>query len=244
MTAEKEKVLSRIRKMLALANDAAASEGERDNALRMIQATLARHNLSMADAEGTPEEERIELKEDAKAHNWQRQLAYHVAKLYFCQYFYSYRNSTQTTTHHYIGKESNAITAKEMVDYLCKSIKREASKTAKQFGETSQRFHRSFAKGATLKIQDRCRELIEQRETAQPAGETGTAMVLASLYKRELEANEAFVKDKGHKLETGRGGNNSDAIGHALGQRYGSTVGLNNQVGSNAARPLAIGFKG
>lgn len=51
-TEEQARVLARVRKMMALANDdAAASDGERDNALRMAHATLLKHNLTMAAAE-------------------------------------------------------------------------------------------------------------------------------------------------------------------------------------------------
>src|SRR5215472_4319088 len=46
-----EQILARVRKMLALANDAGATEGERDNALRMAHATLAKYNLDLAAAE-------------------------------------------------------------------------------------------------------------------------------------------------------------------------------------------------
>ena len=42
-------ILDRVKKMLAIANDSAASEGECDNALRMAHNTLAKHNLDMAD---------------------------------------------------------------------------------------------------------------------------------------------------------------------------------------------------
>ena len=47
---DKARALARVRKMLALANDAAATEGERENALRMAHATLAKYNLELAEA--------------------------------------------------------------------------------------------------------------------------------------------------------------------------------------------------
>jgi hypothetical protein len=46
-----DKILSRIQKMLALANDLAATEGERDNALRMAYNLMAKHNLDMVTVE-------------------------------------------------------------------------------------------------------------------------------------------------------------------------------------------------
>lgn len=49
-----EKIINRIKKMMALANDKAASDGERENALRMSYALMARHNLEMSDVDGNP----------------------------------------------------------------------------------------------------------------------------------------------------------------------------------------------
>jgi hypothetical protein len=50
---DREKVLARVKKMMTLATDAGASEGERENALRMAHATLAKYNLTMSEAEAT-----------------------------------------------------------------------------------------------------------------------------------------------------------------------------------------------
>ena len=44
-----EKILDKVKKLLAVANNEAATEGERDNALRMAHNMLAKHNLAMAD---------------------------------------------------------------------------------------------------------------------------------------------------------------------------------------------------
>lgn len=49
-----DKIINRVKKMMALANDPAASDGERENALRMSYAILAKYNLDMTDVEGKP----------------------------------------------------------------------------------------------------------------------------------------------------------------------------------------------
>ncbi len=51
MTTDNEKVLDKVRKLLALANNEAASEGERDNAMRMAHKLLTMHQLEMADVD-------------------------------------------------------------------------------------------------------------------------------------------------------------------------------------------------
>jgi len=54
------KVLERVKKMIALGNDAAATEAERETALRMAYNLLAKYNLSMSDL---PEDESHEARE-------------------------------------------------------------------------------------------------------------------------------------------------------------------------------------
>lgn len=61
--ADEDRILERVRKMLALANDEAATEGERDNALRMAHNLLMKHQLSMEDVENHAKD-----KDDPRGH--------------------------------------------------------------------------------------------------------------------------------------------------------------------------------
>lgn len=112
---KKDVVLSRVRKMLALANDAAVSEGERDNALRMAHATLAKYNLSLSEAEtagADADESRVsDSAAETIGHAWLRTIFYAVAQLYFCKY-YTARLNGQKVRHYFIGRESNTTTAR------------------------------------------------------------------------------------------------------------------------------------
>ena len=47
-------IIEKIRKLLALANGTGAADQERESALRMAHALLAKHNLSMSDTELEP----------------------------------------------------------------------------------------------------------------------------------------------------------------------------------------------
>lgn len=53
---EKEKALERIRKMLTLAEDPAASEGEVENALKMAQSLMAKYDIEYSDVDLSPED--------------------------------------------------------------------------------------------------------------------------------------------------------------------------------------------
>ena len=240
MTAEMEKVLARVRKLLALVNDAAASEGERDNALRMAHATLAKHNLTKAEAEaaGTaPAEARVR---DADAESdgapWIRRATYGVAKLFFCEYYVISRRDTAKIRHAFIGRESNVITAKEIVAYVVRSIHLEAKKEQRDRGESGS-FIRAFCKGAADRVWVRCAKLREEAEAASRPTSTGTSLVLASVYQLEAAANQALMAQLAPDLKTAKNREKkADTEAYLAGHAFGDRVSLNRQLSSEKAR--------
>lgn len=233
---ERERVLSRIRKMLALANDSGASEGERDNAMRMAHATMAKYNLDIAmveDAGGKVEgEERGVLRAVFYGRPWARQVANSMAELFFCSYICSTHKKAKMTQHCFVGRHSNAITAREMASYLVTSIIKEA----RQYRVLGNAACRSFSIGAAVSIRRRVDKLIEER--SQEKATPGTSLVLASLYSREAAANLVVYEKAFPKTQKTRSGKevNSD-IGYAAGREYGENVSLSRQVeGPSAPR--------
>ena len=235
-----DKIINRIKKMLALANDAAAAEGERDNAMRMAYNLLAKHNLTMATVEGhTNEEKREQNAAQFYGRPWALVVASAVAELFFCKYFYM-RSRTRNQVHHYfVGKQSNSVTALEMTRYLVDSIKKEANQRMRAEGEGAA-YRRSFSLGAANKIRQRVNEL--RAEATKPTGQaTGTSLVLASLYDTEREANLRFLKESGIRLREsrGRGKASVDADAYHNGQQFGGTLSLNRQVSGEAKALLS-----
>lgn len=233
----KEKVLSRVRKMLALANNEAASEGERDNALRMAHAALAKYNLTIGDAE-VEGEPRIEDKAQISPHPWARYLIAAIAELYFCKtLFYRYRDKRQV--HHFIGRQSNVATAIEMCKFIVASINKEARRKAKENPYTPG-YERSFCKGAATSVFYRCKEIQSTAEQQPQTPTTGTALVLASLYRTELEKNALVIAEKHGTLKQMK--SKSRAADHGAynsGKQYGATLNLNRQVsGSRTSTQL------
>ncbi len=242
----KDKVLARVKKMMNLANDAAATEGERDNALRMAHATLAKYNLSMAEASSTDlsgQEKRVDMGITNLGFPWAKQTAFAVAKLFFCQYFTSGaytrggNKRSDACKHYFVGRESNAITASEMAVFVMQSIFREANKRrVEEYHDWS--WHTSFCKGAAMRVLQRCEKLRLDAERAndgtQVAQRTGTAVVLASFYKQELALNDAFIAEHHGKLRTSvNRERNTGVDGYHAGAAFGDRVSLNRQVGSN-----------
>lgn len=240
-----ERIINRVKKMMALANDPAASDGERDNALRMAYATLAKYNLEMTDVEGKPEgpqEARTDQRVEAYGRPWAISLANAVGKLFFCNMYYVRSYQKDHVWFHFVGKESNAATACEVARALVESVFKEAKRKMRQNGENVT-WRRSFCTGAAFKIQDRVRELqsqdisLEAPMTDEDGEEiptlpsdrsTGTALVLVNMALAERDANSAWLADQGVKL-TARADRSSPVIkrdAYSSGRDFGGSVNL------------------
>lgn len=225
------KVLERVKKMIALGNDAAATEAERETALRMAYNLLAKYNLSISDL---PDDESHEARERQdvviSADRWARSLAQAVAKLFFCKYFYSGTGTSGKDKHCFVGRQSNVITARYMSEFLIKSVKREA--TGRYKSPTSPQ-GRSFCVGTVDSIRKRVEEMIKTDTESTP----GTALVLASLHQREADANSKWLEQAGLSLTTSkaRADNSLRASAFYDGREYGKTVSLNQQVKNSAS---------
>lgn len=241
------KILDKVRKMMAIANDAAASQGERDNAMRMSHALLAKHNLSMSEAEArgdtSQSEKRMDGSIETKAYPWMRRCAHGIAELFFCKYFFMKTKNGNAVKHYFIGKESNVITAQEISAFVTDSILREAKRQSKdQFNPTV--WGLNFMKGAADTIWYRCIQLRRDAEKvdAPVAGSTGTALVLANVYALEQKANSAYLQDVLNiKLKSSVGREKRAGDGAGAGAAFGKSIPLNRQIGgaSSSTKRLA-----
>lgn len=248
-----EQILARVRKMLALANDAGATEGERDNALRMAHATLAKYNLDLAAAEmagiedeADSSEPRVEQAGKFGGWAWAQHIANSIAELFFCRYLVS--GSGSSTRHYFVGREANAVTASLVAEFVVKSVHREAQAYVLKrypgydFLRSSRTDAvRSFGEGAAWRIQMRVAELKSRQpeEPGQPAATgNGTAVVLRSIYESEDEANKAFIDKLHPEVRTKRARRISpDRVSFRArdaGEEFGRVVSLDPQIKSRA----------
>jgi hypothetical protein len=248
MTAEsiKTRILARVRKLMKLANDAGATEGERDNAMRMAHATLAKYNLTLSQANAVDDEKRGLLRKEFLGKPWCITIAASIARLYFCEYFYQTvggnAGPSQTAIHNFVGRESNAVTAAEIAQFVVIAVNQEANRYRRSIGG-GYADYRAFAQGASLRIYERCEDIRRKAEKEGVAASSdveelkeltgpGTALVIASLYKTEEEANEQALEAAGIKLRKGRSQSyDSTRRSHRVaGMEYGNKVSLNRQV--------------
>ncbi|CAB4194432.1 Domain of unknown function DUF2786 [uncultured Caudovirales phage] len=226
------KILGRIKRMMALANDAAASEGERDNALRMSYKLLAAHNLSMVDVEAhgaVQPEKREQHRASFVVYPWARNMAHNIAELFFCKYYFQRAGSGKQATHTFLGKVSNATTCSIVADYVVRSVLKEA---ARRYRSAISPEARDFAVGVARRIGERVRELRREESAATP----GTALVLASLYDSEKKANDSWLAQLGVTLTVKASSTKAvtNAAAYHAGKKFGDSVSLSAQVGHTA----------
>lgn len=222
-----EKIVNRIKKMMALANDPAASDGERENALRMSYALLAKYNLDMGDVQGKPtgpQENREQASGEFYGRPWALSLAQSIGELFFCKYYLIRSPKKDMVFHFFTGKESNAQAALEVTKSLVHSIRTEGNRLMRQKGENVT-WRRSFATGAMFKIRDRVKELM----AADPAGmATGTALALIDLRGSEKAANELYIASQGVtvKVRASRAKSSVNPDAYQAGKEFGSKLNL------------------
>ena len=236
-----EKILNRIKKMLALANDAGATEGERDNAMRMAYNLMAKHNLDLADL---PPDQLGESREQQtatiSADKWARELGGLTAKLFFCKYYFGRTSTSGKDRHFFVGRQSNAITALHMMEYLLKSLKKEATQRYKS--PTSPE-GRSFCVGAVHTLHSRVLEMIATPPAEMAGASASTELALVNLRKSEELANLAYLESIGMSLKKAgaRTDNSLRASAFRSGNEFGKTVSLNTQVSGSSAQYKRLG---
>lgn len=234
-TVNREKILDRVRKMLALANDDGAAEGERDNALRMAHNTLAKYEMSLIELDAhTREKEDPRGRFDTEGWNllWCRYVRQTVARLFGCEYLQGGKINATKGRHIYIGRTSNTATAAYMSDYIIQGMLKEADK---RYGHRLTPDGRSFCTGVSDRLRVRVRELQEANRVELEAT-PGTALVLADYWKAESTANNEWMYAN---MRIGKaravGWSSVHAGSYHAGKEHANSINLSRQLsGKNA----------
>jgi hypothetical protein len=200
------KIVDRLRKLLALARDGGATEGEANSAMELAQKIALNNNISFASIElagGSSGDEGKRVKDSASGEGkrswaqypYQRELMETCGKVNFCHVSLRYGNpgkKHRPVAYDLIGREGNVVTAKEMFTYLITTINRLL--LAHNNGDHRQgmsRYSMSWKAGCAERLRERLIErhnamLAEQKREANernvaarhPAAATGTALVV------------------------------------------------------------------
>lgn len=254
-----QKVIAKIQKMLKHANDnAAGSEHERDNAMRMALKLMAKYNLSMADMDVSNKEDRDQSEMEQFPDPYRRAIAGSIAELFFCKFFYRKVPGKQKYTFHFVGLESNSITAMEMAKFVIQSVSDESNRAQKAAGQGAG-FGTSFRNAAAARISQRAWALRQEAEEESKRPKTAaeakaeaqedaelhiqapksTALTLTGVYESESLANESYIKNvMGLNIKTkGLTLGSKSMTASAQGRAFGDKVQLSTQI-TGANKPV------
>lgn len=207
-----DKIIERIKKMFALANDDGAAAGEAENAMRMANKLMERHALSAIDLH-TNEEIRMSF-EPYHRNAWSKQVYNSIAELYSCEFI-----SHGTRRNLIIGADSDSRTASIVARALIENIERAGE------GERV-----AFRNGAALEIVRQCDAIMESRKN-NPETVVGTGLVLCDVLDAKLERAKQFMHAEfGVITQT-----SSRMQSNEKGRAYGATLSPNAHLSNRKA---------
>lgn len=225
-----DRILERIRKLLAMANDERGNDHERETALRQAHAMLTKHGLDMMDV-AEHEREKVDPRGKHTVEGWSMVWSRHIhnaiGRLFMCKYFYGKKINGTKQEHHFVGRESNALTAMYMSTYVVDNILKEGRR---QFGHNLAPGTREFALGCAQRLSQRVSEMLAAK--VEQTASDGRSLTLLDMVADEERANAEFVA--GWRFKRGsRGRAVAKTDAYAAGYEHGGKINLNVQV----ARP-------
>jgi hypothetical protein len=206
------KIVERVRKLLALAEDGGATEAEAQLAAEKARELMAEHGLSTAtvEAHGGQGEARAKVELQGKADKWwQPPLMEAICETCFVFVERKYRNDRAGRTlgagYRMIGRESGVATAQVLFDYLCATVERATREHTVKL-EKPKWFQRAMSERLQERIKERHEQAMQQQAkqarqanaAARHPASAGTALVvvLEDYAQKERDLNEDARRGK------------------------------------------------
>lgn len=209
------KIILRIQKLLALANDTRGNEEEANSAMEKAHAIMAEHNLTMATIAATGKKEgeaRSKESMDGQAmFDYQRDLMAVIAETNYCyvSVIQKYtKRGAKGAGYRLIGTESNVATAKAMFEYLMQTINRLVmNEIDNDYRRRMSRWAISWCTGCAERLRERITErhnnyLAEQKRKAKEAeaasrhpssaSRNALVVIMEDYAKKEVDLNNDF----------------------------------------------------
>ena len=263
---ENEKVLLKIKKLLALSNSSfeaeAASAAAKASELMLAYGLQADQLICEAgDEEKIERDMFVSEKQDVF---WTGIIAGALADSNMCDHWFqtSHRGSKTSRMKRnivFVGKPSRTVVCKEILQYLIGAVERileEKIKEAKKDGviidgdevylvEDFERkdwlpFRNAFKKGAAETIADRIREETARRKAEGIKSEDlqVNALVVQDAYKVASKELEVYRSDI--KFGSHRGSSAGGSMGRGLGKSAGDSISLNKQVSGGSQKSIGM----
>lgn len=220
-----DKIASRVRKLLALAHDNSASQGEIENAMRMARELMTQYGIEDSDLQEDDTSNPI-VDERGQAKNtsqrWEQSLSIAISNI--CDVV-AYRCGGVI---HFVGYARDVAVARELYPSLVVTARTLARM---ELGKGWTPSHRSFAEGFVSALISRSKDWKKEAENT-------TAIVV-----RKDVAIREWLNGQGLKLSRARrrgGGGRYDAAAAAAGSKAGNRIALGERLGAGSTTRGAI----
>jgi hypothetical protein len=218
-----EKILSKLQKMLKIANDNKSHPEESQNALLKAQKLMAEHNLSMSDI-GIEQEFKKEVVNGQvtipkKLAWWYKQLSSIIGDNFRCQPYMSTYNGK--TSIYFIGLKEDVEIAKNVYHFAASAIKFHSDKYVKEKqreGWLTQGVRVDFIKGYLSGLNDKFKEQVEKEGW-------GLILVKDNAVVEYIEEKMKFRKGTASSVR-GAGDNEARKAGYEKGKAFSSPSGM------------------
>ena len=226
--AERERLIERVRKLFAMAQEVEASPHEAEIALRRCQSLMAKYGITEADLE-TSAFGSVGFQSGRTLPMHVKYLAAAVARLHDVLFVTGSKGFAE-----FRGFEVDANVARLTLDYLLDAVER-ALAARKRTGEfpAGRSAAYDYRVGFAVEVDKRADALVAEREKAEREARDGVGTAL-TIRKREIVERECAT-DLSTSSFRGRGAR--DAAARAAGHDDGARVSLDRQVGGASARP-------
>lgn len=227
-----QKLIDRVRKLFAKANDASVTEAEALAYAAKAQELLEQHNLSLLDVSEEEKKDGIGRFTWAPKYAdmpWRRIVSSWAAKVYMCKRIRTkmkieVRGGKLAWRPAYIlvGRQVNVEIAKSMIDYLFSTVVR----LSKDYS-TNQKERHLFEAGCGLRLATRLREMYE----ASAVKPTTSGSNLPALYSQELALVDDWAKENMDLRDTKGAELKLDWMHSANGAAAAEGISLSGQIG-------------
>lgn len=213
---EKENIISKVQKLLALSGS--SNDHEAQSSLMMAQRLLAKYNLSMEDVDCRVEKEREVTSQyafEVSAYNeWVRRFASVVAKNFRCEYAIAKYSRKMNIV--FMGYEEDATIAVQVFEYACKFAMRCGSNLAQTYndkGLSSKGIKQDYINGFIDGVREGWKkQVIESKECA--------LMVLVPAVVNDYVKNKCTSTSFNCGKQQGRGDQAAIAKGYQSGKDF------------------------
>lgn len=220
---------NKIKALLALANDAGATEAEAHLALEKAHELMVKYNVEMHEEQADVGSTSFEG--ETWNQPWERSCWHAVAPLFFCEYYFV-SHGTNAATYVLVGRQSNRLTAEALCRYVVATGKSLALQYAQSREGSSVSLSNAYKRGFAGGIHENATTILQKSKTPTPdGGDVSTAMVVIDQTEAEnktITAELALFKKKRRATMRNKPEN---FTAMANGRVGGLNTSLNKQIG-------------